>query len=92
MTCVDTDAELYKWISEAEAENLLSPIKASGTDGNRVHPIYMKYRIIKEEADPTVAGEIALLHPLLRASGYLRKKPNAYQANKDTMGSTVPNS
>ena len=82
---VDTDAELFRWISEAEAENLLSPIKNSGTDGNRIHPIYMKYRIIKPEAGPAAAREIALLHPMLLENGYLRKKPDAYQTYRDAI-------
>ncbi len=85
LACVATDAELFRWISEAEADNLLSPIKNSGTDGNRIHPIYMKYRIMQQEVDPTATSEIALLHPLLLASGYLRKKPDAYRTHRDAI-------
>ena len=75
---VSEDRALYA-IIEGIGE-MLSPVKASMTNGNLRYPIYLKYRVNlpKENFDPELQ-EISALHPLLQVSGYLQKKPELYR-------------
>ena len=72
------DGELYRRIDALHG--ILSPIKASKTNGNLRYLLYLRYRI---EVPPDDFGEevreIATLHPLLQKSGYLQKKPAVYR-------------
>lgn len=74
-----SDAERYSLISDAVENGCLSPVKASGTNGNRAQPLYLKYRITIREDDLAAIGEIALLHPSITKNGYLQSKPDLYR-------------
>ncbi len=74
----NSDAELYDLVSNATAEGMLSPVKASGTNGNHTYPIYLKYRITLDQDYSEVLAEIMMLHPLICKSGYLQSKPELY--------------
>ncbi len=73
-----SDEELSEIIKVLEGDNLIQPVKASGTNGNRLYPIYLKYRIF-EEVNTDILREISLLHVLLQKNGYLIKHPEKYQ-------------
>ena len=73
-----SEAELYRLISEAAEEGILSPVIASGTNGNRMYPMYLRYRITITEDYSAALSEIALLHPSLSKAGYLQAKPELY--------------
>lgn len=76
--------ELYLCISTLVNDSILSPVKSSGTDGNRLNPLYLKYRIVppKEDLEQYLA-KIRCLHPKLIANGYLLKKPEEYKKRAD---------
>ena len=78
-----SDEDLYRLFSSALSEGLLSPVKASGTDGNRVHPIFLKYRIKVQEDFSVELSEIALLHPWITRTGYLSSRPDLYRKYRD---------
>lgn len=76
----ETDDEaLFLIVDALQQENILSPIEASKTNGNRVFPIFMKYRV----SLPTVSFDVELdeirrLHPVLQNHGILQSKPAEY--------------
>lgn len=78
LLCTSSDAELYRLVSEAVLEGLLAPVKSSGTSGNKIYPLYFKYRITIADDYAEALSEIALLHPSLTKSGYLQSKPELY--------------
>jgi mutator protein MutT len=82
---VHSDPELYRQISILESEGLIAPIMSSGPNGNRVHPIFLKYRITLREDYTGVLEEIAVLHPLLTKSEYLQRNPGEYVKHKDAI-------
>ena len=82
---VSTDVELYNAVSDAVEAGMLSPVKASGTSGNRRYPLYLKYRITIENDYTDALYEIALLHPILTQNGYLSSNPSAFLDNKETL-------
>lgn len=73
-----SDAELYGYVSKAVSDGILSPVKASGTNGNRSYPIYLKYRITVNEDYSEALSEIAMLHPCITQNGYLQSRPDFY--------------
>lgn len=73
-----SDAELCNFVSDAAEKGVLSPVKSSGTNGNRVYPIYMKYRITITEDYSEALANIAMLHPSITKTGYLQAKPELY--------------
>ena len=74
----NSDAELCNLVSDAVDKGLLSPVKTSGTNGNRAYPIYLKYRITIAEDYTEALSAILLLHPAIIKSGYLQAKPELY--------------
>jgi len=74
----DSDAGLWPLVSDMITDGYLSPIKASGTNGNRLYPLYLKYRIEVREDYSEALAEIAMLHPMLLQNGYLYTKPDLY--------------
>ena len=80
---VYADAELFRLISDAVEEGILSPIKASGINGNRTYPIYLKYRITLRKDYSETLSEIAMLHPAITQKGYLQSKPDLYMQYKN---------
>lgn len=75
---VAEDRELHQIVSELG--EMLSPVKASMTNGNLRYPLFLKYRVnLPKENFDTELREISALHPLLQASGYLQKKPEMYR-------------
>lgn len=85
MLHVSTDAELYNVVSDAVEAGMLSPVKASGTSGNRRYPLYLKYKITLNEDYSDALSEIAMLHPILTQNGYLRSNPLIFLNNKETL-------
>lgn len=78
LLCTGSDAELCNLVSDAVNSGLLTPIKSSGTNGNRAYPLYLKYRITIAEDYSEALSEIAMLHPAINKSGYLNSKPEMY--------------
>ena len=78
-----SDAELYTLVSNAASSGLLSPVRASGSNGNRSYPLYMKYRVTLAPDDASALEEIAVLHPLLLKSGVLQAKPELYRKHRE---------
>lgn len=73
-----SDAELYSLVSAAVNSGLLTPVKSSGTNGNKSYPLYLKYRITIVEDYSDALSEIAMLHPAINKTGYLGSKPEMY--------------
>ena len=74
------DSQLYNEIHQLEEQGILSSVKSSGTNGNRLYPIFMKYRItIPKESYEADLVEISQLHPSLLRTGYLTDKPEQYR-------------
>ena len=75
-----SDQELFGIISQLSEEGILSPIKNSRTNGNRIYPIYLKYRVsVPADTYEAELKEISALHPLLLNNGYLQSHPNEYE-------------
>lgn len=79
---INNHIDLYHAITKAYAAGLLSPVKASGTDGNRMYPIYLKYRITAKNDYSETLADISLLHTSLTKNGYLSSKPELYEKYK----------
>lgn len=76
--------ELYSVISNLISEGILLPVRSSGTNGNRLKPLYLKYKIAPLKEDPEqYITQIQRLHPKLIANGYLSKKPLEYKKRED---------
>lgn len=78
-----SDEKLFGIISALSEQSILSPIQSSQTNGNRVYPIYLKYKIsLPKETYEAELAEIGTLHPLLLNNGYLKSKPEEYQKHR----------
>lgn len=77
-----SEQELYDVVSNAVADGLLSPIKSSGKNGNKIFPLYLKYRVINQLDYSEALEDIALLHPSMTKNGYLKAKPELYEKYK----------
>jgi len=75
--------ELSLLVFAAVFDGILSPVKASGTNGNKAYPLNLKYRISLKEDYSDALKEISLLHPLITKSGYLQSKPELYLKYKE---------
>ena len=73
-----TETELFKLVSDAVSDGLLVPVKSSGTNGNRLYPLYLKYRITVTEDYSAALSEIAMLHPAVNRCAYLAGRPEMY--------------
>ena len=80
-----SDAELFGLVSDAVSEGILSPVKASGNNGNRTYPLYLKYRITIENDYSEALSEISMLHPTIIQNGYLQSKPALYLQYKEQL-------
>ena len=77
---VSSDEELFGIISVLSEQQILSPIKSSKTNGNRLYPIYLKYKVsFPQDTYEAELKEISALHPLLQSNGYLQSKPEEYK-------------
>ncbi len=75
-----SDEELFGIISVLSEQQILSPIKSSKTNGNRLYPIYLKYKVsFPQDTYEAELKEISALHPLLQSNGYLQSKPEEYK-------------
>ena len=72
---VSEEKELFPLVEALVSEGLLNPVKASGTNGNRKYPLYLKYRISPADPFQNERRAIRTLHPLLQSHGILMKKP-----------------
>ena len=80
------ESRLYALVQRLLAEGLLAEMPRSRTNGNRVYPLYLKYKItLPEESFAAEQAEIARLHPLLQSTGYLQKKPALYREHRDRL-------
>jgi hypothetical protein len=78
--------EIAATVKQLVANNLLGPVKASGTNG-RKPPLYNKYRIVKPEEDYSGAIEkIKLLHPWFDHQAYFNKPQLYLKYEKDIDG------
>ena len=73
-----SDTELCSLVSDAVDRGFMSPVKVSGTNGNRAYPVYLKYRITIAENYIEALSAISMLHPAIIKSGYLQTKPELY--------------
>lgn len=77
---VYSDKELFAIINLLSELELLSPVKSSKTNGNRVYPIYFKYKVtIPEDTYEDELKAISELHPELLKNGYLQSKPQEFK-------------
>lgn len=77
---VSSDEELFEIISVLSEQQILFPIKSSKTNGNRLYPIYLKYKVsLPQDTYETELKEISALHPLLQSNSYLQSKPEEYK-------------
>ena len=75
-----SDEELFGIISVLSEHKILSPIKNSKTNGNRLYPIYLKYKVsLPQDTYESELKDISALHPLLQSNGYLQSKPEEYK-------------
>ena len=75
-----SDEKLFEIISVLSEQQILFPIKSSKTNGNRLYPIYLKYKVsLPEDTYEAELKEISVLHPLLQSNGYLQSKPEEYK-------------
>lgn len=75
-----SEEELFGIISVLSEKQILSPIKSSKTNGNRLYPIYLKYKVsFPQDTYEAELKEISALHPLLQSNGYLQSKPEEYK-------------
>ena len=75
-----SDEELFEIISALSEKQILFPIKSSKTNGNRLYPIYLKYKVsLPQDTYESELKEISALHPLLQSNGYLQSKPEEYK-------------
>lgn len=73
-----SDAELCNLVSDAVNFEILTPVKSSGMNGNRVYPLYLKYRITISEDYSDALSEITMLHPAINKTGYFNSRPEMY--------------
>ena len=60
-----SDEELFGIISVLSEQQILFPIKSSKTNGNRLYPIYLKYKIsLPQDTYESELKDISALHPL----------------------------
>lgn len=77
---VTSDEELYEIISVLSEEKILFPIKSSKTNGNRIYPIYLKYKVsLPQDTYEAELKEISVLHPLLQSNAYLQSRVKEYK-------------
>lgn len=77
---VSLEEELFEIISILSEQQILTPIKSSKTNGNRLYPIYSKYKVsLPQETYETELKEINALHPLLQSNSYLHANPKEYK-------------
>ena len=75
-----SDEELFEIISVLSEQQILFPIKSSKTNGNRLYPIYLKYKVsLPQDTYESELKEMSALHPLLQSNGYLQSKPEEYK-------------
>ena len=80
------DDVLFSVIETLRQSALLEPVLSSSTNGNRVYPIYLKYRItLPEETFEAELDEISRLHPGLQAGGILQARPGDYRKYRDRL-------
>lgn len=82
---IHSDEKLYQIVFDAKNSGMLFPVTASGTNGNRAFPIFLKYRIALAADHSADLREISLLHPAITNSGYLQKKPEVYREHHDAL-------
>ncbi len=77
MLCkVNETFELYSVLQDLVKHKNLIPVKNSGMNGNRIYPMYMKYRIVPNFQE--AIQEISVLHPKLQENGYLKNHMDKY--------------
>lgn len=79
----DSISELFDYVNMLVSDGTLTPIKASGRNGNLRYPLYEQYRItLKDEADKRLK-ELSQLHPSLLKNGHLKANPSVFLKNYD---------
>ena len=80
---VFSDKELFEIITVLTEQQILAPVRGAKTNGNRLYPIYLKYKIsLPEESYELETKEVDALHPLLLNNGYLRSKLEEYKKHR----------
>lgn len=81
-----SDEELWGEVKDCEEKGLLSSVKSSGTNGNRLYTMYLKYRVTLPEEDyKQEKQEITRLHPLLQSNGVLLSHPEEYRKYREPL-------
>lgn len=84
LLAVTDDEVLFSVVDALQHESLLEPVLSSHTNGNRIYPIYLKYRItLPAKSFETELTEISKLHPSLQTGGMLQSRPEVYQKYRD---------
>ncbi len=80
------DEALFSIVDALQKDALLEPVHSARTNGNRIYPIYLKYRItLPSNSFGMEQEEISRLHPMLQNRGILRKKPAEYRRYRDAL-------
>lgn len=79
------DADLYPVVMELCKSEFLIPVKSSGENGNRVYPLFMKYRIADTNDNQQIVDEISNLHPALQKKSWLKNHISKYEEHRDAL-------
>lgn len=79
------DADLYPVVMELCRSDFLTPVKSSGENGNRVYPLFMKYRITDSNDNQQIIDEISNLHPALQKKSWLKNHISKYEEHRDAL-------
>jgi predicted transcriptional regulator len=75
---------VYMQVEELVNKGIISPVKASGKNGNLTYPLYKRYHItLKAESNVEDIDKIKHLHPTLQKSGYLISHPGVFHENEE---------
>ena len=81
----ESEVKLFELIENAVVSGILTPVKSSGTNGNRTYTIYLKYRLTFDNDYSDVLSEISMLHPSVIKNGYLQSRPEMYLQYKQQL-------
>ena len=82
---VDTYSKLVVAVRELIDENVICPIKVKNNTNGKIPPLYVKYRIVKDEEDiKEFKSEIKMLFPAFKIDKYLNNL-DKYKEHRDVI-------